>query len=484
MSWGKNSSRNFQFDRPSTPYNVGPGSYEIDSPSTSRRPPSAAFKNREKRTTPFDRKKGSNPPPGKYDPIDSTSRLSISSSFKSNSERRIYNLNDNPSPADHSTIIEWGAPKRREVPEKFTEKPFSTYVGQNISGFDILSDGSLRPKKIRKKDERWIGPGTYNVNENHQNLHQMKESFRVLDPTNKDKNPGPGEYDTRVHQFEKVKSKSYRSKVRPSSVSSSRKPYGAEKDPSDFAPKGYELKHQPWNKEEQDISSANFKSRSKREIFVVKERTPAPTNYQNTKRKQPELAKAAFGQRTPRFLDYDGNNVPGPGAYEHDDGSWKIQQVNYNGFTGRRAFDNYNPGNGVPGPGSYETKSIWDRNKKKDRPNSVFASMVPRDKAFADSTPGPGTYSVQAKNNNSSKISIHSSRSKKVNNFFQNSSRENPPPDAYITDRSIGNNMKTIPKDSKFEKQNRYPTPGPGTYNVKHDSLIKKSYNSDLIGVV
>lgn len=481
MSWGKNSSRNFQFDRPSTPYNVGPGSYEIE-PATSRRQPTAAFKNREKRSTPFDRKKNGIPAPGKYDPIDANTHIKISSSFKSNSERSIYNLNDNPSPADHSVILEWGQKKRRQVPDTIVDKPFSPNVGQDISGFDILEDGTLRPKKIKKRDGRWIGPGTYNIEDSYRNGHSMKQPYRNLDLSNKAKNPGPGEYDTCIDQFNPKPKKSYRSRVRPSSVTSARKKFG-EKDPSEMAPKGYELKHQPWNKEENDISSATFKSRTKREIFVVKEKTPAPTRYQKTNRNQPSVAKAAFGQRTPRFLDYDGNNVPGPGAYDHDDGSWATLSSNYSGFTGRRAFDTYNPGNGVPGPGSYETKSIWERNKKKDRPNSVFASMVPRDKDFGDKTPGPGAYTIETKPKSNSKISIHS-RSKKVNNFFQISSRENPSPDAYYTDRSLGNNVKTIPKDSKFEKANRYPTPGPGTYNVEHDSLIKKSFNSDLIGVV
>ncbi|OHS93544.1 hypothetical protein TRFO_11762 [Tritrichomonas foetus] len=470
MSWRKNSARNFQFDRPSTPYNVGPGSYEIeiDTPRKEKRAPSAAFKNREKRTTPFDRKRNTTPAPGKYDPAESDKTIKITSSFKTSSKRRVFDPTDNPSPADHSNLLEWVPKKAKPLPEKIVNRPYSQYVGQDISGFDILADGSLRPKKNKRKDERWLGPGSYNPEMQFGVVgHSMKGPYRNLDLASKEGVPGPGSYDTRDKQFHRPSTP-----TRPQSIGRARTAF------SEFnkeAPKGGELKHQPWNKDEFSKSSAMFKSKSKREIFVVTEKTPSPTNYQNTERKRISAGKAAFGQRTPRFVD-ERNDVPGPGAYEAEDCMWITSTTP----TGRHAHDVYRPGNGVPGPGSYEAPTIWKQIPEKH--TSVFASVVPRDQAQKYPTPGPGAYTVETPRS-TSKISIHASRTNKANNFFDIPTKYNPAPDSYNVGAAKLVKGRTISHDHRFADESKNTTPGPGTYKITHGSLIKKSFNSDLIGV-
>lgn len=483
MSWRKNSSRNFQFEHSSTPYNIGPGSYELENNTKKQRPPSAAFKNREKRTTPFDKPKYRTPAPGNYDPLQIDTHIKISSAFKSNSTRKVYDISNNPSPADYGQLNEWGVIKQRRQIEKITNKPISPNVGQDINGYDILPDGSLRPKKAKVKDSTYLGPGTYNLEYSYGiGGHSMKESYRKCDLRYKENNPGPGAYETCINQFNIRPKTANTSRIRPSSVTSAKRRCPVEKDPYENAPKGGELKHQPWNKSEFDTSSSTFKSKTKRELWKMKSDTPSPTLYQNTERRRPESAKAAFGQRTPRFLDDDGNGVPGPGAYEVDD-RMIIVSPNSSGYTGRHAYDVYSPGNDVPGPGSYETKSMWERNKKKDRPSSVFASNTPRSKNDLEVTPGPADYNAEMKSTNY-KIAIRSSRSKKTNNFFAIPAKDNPAPDQYKTERAFNRNGITIPKDRRFDRNMSNTTPGPGSYKTESDTLIKKSFNSDLLGIV
>ena len=461
MSWRKNTARNFQFDLHSTPYNVGPGSYDIEStPRKQVRSQTPAFKNREKRKTVFDKAKFTTPAPGMYSPFETDKHIKITSSFKTSSRRKVFEPTEYfPSPADHSNLLDWVPKKKqRSMPESYINKPVSNYVGQDISGFDILEDGTLRPKRNKRKDERWIGPGSYNIDFQYNKGYSINRDDRKIELASKERVPGPGAYNTRTD-----------TPGHPQTISK------AKRGQQDVAAKGYELNHKPWNQEEHDISSPFFKSRTKREIFVVTERTPDPTNYQNTQRKRPKSAKAAFGQKSPRFI-YKDNDVPGPGAYEAEDCMWITSTTP----TGRHAHDVYNPGNGVPGPGSYEPQTTWE--KKDKRPSSVFASKVKRKWGEGTANPGPGSYTIDTPRSES-KVKIHASRTNKTNNFFEIPTKSNPSPDMYYMDRSLKNG-KTIPKDKRFEKEPRNPTPGPGEYKVTHGSLIKKSFNSELIGVV
>lgn len=475
MSWRKDASRDFHFERPGTPCNVGPGSYNLNEQQSSRRPQSACFKNRESRVI-FSQGKGKSPAPGQYNTEKTDKKIKKSSPFRTDSTRTVLiNPANNPSPCDHSNLTDWVPKARRKPQEYFLDRPVSPNVGQDVAGFIIQQDGSIKPKKRKVKDASWLGPGCYDVHIDigrpSSRSHSMKESYRTNSWTHKSDVPGPGQYD--VTEAVTV--------TRPHGVKRYSEPRKVGKAKEEGAPKGGELMNEPWVKLESKMSSSMFMSRSKRDLWKKGEPVPPPTKYQTTDRARPESAKAAFGQRTPRFDYHDDTGVPGPGQYNPDRHQWTKEGPP----TARRAIDIERIGNGVPGPGSYEPhENEWELYKKKP-PNPVFASTVKRDRGDETITPGPGEYSPKFAPRSTSKVSIHASRSKRVNNFMSLPTKENPSPNQYQSqeDRHIGHKGRTISRNGRFERSYNDGIPGPGSYGIKHATLVKKSYNSELLGI-
>jgi hypothetical protein len=57
---------------------------------------------------------------------------------------------------------------------------------------------------------------------------------------------------------------------------------------------------------------------------------------------------------------------------------------------------------------------------------------------------------------------------------------ETPSPDAYQKIELDTGRGKTIPKSPRFEPRQTRDVPGPGTYEVKHNSLLRRSRNSSI----
>jgi hypothetical protein len=59
--------------------------------------------------------------------------------------------------------------------------------------------------------------------------------------------------------------------------------------------------------------------------------------------------------------------------------------------------------------------------------------------------------------------------------------RDNPAPDAYQEIQDAAGRGRTIPRKSRFGDDKDEGLPAPGTYNIGHASLLKKSYNVDFL---
>ena len=469
MSWRKNTGRDFHFDRPGTPCNVGPGSYNVDSGHPkAERPQSACFKNRETRSI-FGVAKGKSPAPDVYNPSSTDHHIKMSSPFRTDSTRKVFTPTDNPAPCDHSNLLDW-TPKVRERKrqEYILDRPYSPNVGQDVSGYAVMADGTLKPKKKRTRDPNWVGPGYYRPEDSltYKKGHSLGDAYRNTDWMPKNDFPGPGSYD--VTGAVTV--------TRPPSVPRYKRTRNVGAIGEDKSPKGGELKHKAWAPTREKMGHASFKSRSRRDLWHRSDDIPGPAEYHTQRERPKSAAMAAFGQRSPRFNYDDGNGVPGPGAYDTDNYRWRKSGPR----TGRRARDNDKVGNGVPGPGAYEPNSDeWQAIPKK--PNAAFASMSRREWGVGTDSPGPGTYNVPAPKLTAG-VSMHHARSKYVNNFMACPYKDNPSPNQYQRIEPVSTRGRTISRDSRFERR-RDDVPGPGAYEVQHDTLIKKSYNSELIGI-
>jgi hypothetical protein len=56
----------------------------------------------------------------------------------------------------------------------------------------------------------------------------------------------------------------------------------------------------------------------------------------------------------------------------------------------------------------------------------------------------------------------------------------NPSPDTYHVSREMSGKGKSFPKTVRFEEQKKTGL-GPGTYDVTHSTLVKKSYHTDFL---
>jgi hypothetical protein len=215
-----------------------------------------------------------------------------------------------------------------------------------------------------------------------------------------------------------------------------------------------------------------FRSKSDRQIFNEAHDAPPPTAYQRGRGRDVAPSRAAFGHGSPRFERARRDETPGPGCYEAKPAAWGKSVTT----GGNRAVNKWEPGNDVPGPGSYDP----DRRRRGEvRPTSAFASGARRG-SQVQSGPGPGSYDV-APRRGAGGQAIHAGRLPHFADFMHDPFRDNPAPDAYQEIQDTAGRGRTIPRKSRFGGETDEGVPAPGTYEVVHRSLVKKSYNVDFL---
>jgi hypothetical protein len=73
---------------------------------------------------------------------------------------------------------------------------------------------------------------------------------------------------------------------------------------------------------------------------------------------------------------------------------------------------------------------------------------------------------------------MHGGRLKATGDFMENPFMRNPGPDAYQKIEWKSGQGRSMPKARTSEKFN--DNPGPGAYDVGHDSLVKRSYHAEF----
>jgi hypothetical protein len=96
-------------------------------------------------------------------------------------------------------------------------------------------------------------------------------------------------------------------------------------------------------------------------------------------------------------------------------------------------------------------------------------------------SPGPGNYTPQLIDRwKKLPVQIHNARFEKHGDWIEMSKITTPSPDAYQKLDLDLNAGRTIPKSPRFEPLKKNRIPGPGTYNIKHSSMFRKSRNSSV----
>jgi hypothetical protein len=217
-----------------------------------------------------------------------------------------------------------------------------------------------------------------------------------------------------------------------------------------------------------------FRYQGTRSLYPDVEKTPDPGLYDvSAPRTKAAGDLSSFGVRADRQPLHSGDDNPGPGTYNVTGEKWIKRRKE----TVRHAVDRFDPSTVVPGPGAYDPKR--PPRGERARPHSVFASGTARTTSSKTIPPGPGRYSpgwvggkVAPK--------IHQSRFAKHGDFIQQGLIETPAPDAYQKIEMDAGQGKTIPRSPRLQPMHKSDAPGPGTYEVKHDSLLKRSRNSSI----
>ena len=471
MSWGKYSGRDFSFGKSTTSANIGPGSYDIDPPRTKvKHCCKTTFGQSKDKRNPWGQKLQKTPDPGAYDiQITGLQGRCIASAFQSKSVRSPYSIHDGPSSADHGQLNDWNPKKRRRIQTSTGRipMPYSPMIGQKIDGYIQNEDGSLQPIVQPTKDNTYLGPGTYTIQNPKSSRSISMCSDRPVSCLVEKEHvmaPGPGQYD-------------------PKPINSKLPPNIPESAPMKMmdAPKSGELAHGDLTSRRG--ASSSFKSKVKRDLWGKPDGNPSPDAYQDkTKMVKPKRRKKdattvepAFGSTTPRFEEIP-NDTPGPGYYESKEVLWLKNPKS----TMPKAVQKYNPGNGVPGPGSYETENFVKI--KGTGPSPPFANTLTRKLVQeGPDTPGPGAYTIKSR---PSSRGLTMTR-EKVNRSAFLEIHDGPSPDEYrVQTAPSGNRAQALSRAVRFQSD-KTDVPGPGAYNVDHahDNLIKISYNSDLVGL-
>ena len=405
------------------------------------------------------------PGPGQYEakPVDE-SQCDYASVFNSRTKRSLYGkFPPYPAPDRYSEIKDWTPapppePRPNYEPEPY--RPPSGFFGQpNIAGYAENESGRMVPIIRMERGPEMIGPGTYSPKQPENDIPSVSlgmEARQDLWGTPPDV-PGPGAYLIPEINTKIPVAISKRVEERPSS--SVRKIHCGPKAWTSLAAE----------------TNAVFKFQGDRQIFPPGDQTPDPGYYNPESARRKEAGdRSSFSVRSDRPEIFPTIETPGPGTYEIKDKWIKDKRPT----TPRAVVEDVIPTAYVPGPGAYnvELKRKIDR-----RPNSVFMSRSKRTTSAETDPPGPGKYSPKIIDEyRRIPKKITQTRYEKVGDWLEQSKKKTPSPDAYQRIDSDLRRGRTIPKSPRFAVEHRNRVPGPGTYEVKHATMFRKSRNSSV----
>lgn len=480
MSWGLYSNRVFCISSHSTPAKIGPGKYDtVDYIGNNKQMKVPFNKGEQELKNPL----AKTPGPGQYEPKILEKGNDYASVFDSKTKRKAYTTTDNknPSPTSYSCLESW-MPEPPAIPKKQLPRvrPPSGFIGQDVTGYIESPTNGLIPLKKPILDSTYVGPGYYDPELPTRDIPSVSlemSSKRQLYGKPPDA-PGPGAYQPVYHDTRIPKA--IHDKKEDLMVKTNRPIYTGPKSWTSLA----------------NETNAVFKFRGERQIFPPGESTPGPSEY-NTDLPQTKTPGnlSSFGVRAQRKPLHSPDDNPGPGSYNVNAPKWvkKVKKSN-----ARHATDkDSNPTSFVPGPGAYDPFPSSKNNYK--RANSVFQSKSGRTYSSETCPPGPGRYTpkkpgeVQTKEDpKTHKLrftdvkkqinipDIKESRFPKFGNWIEASKIISPSPDQYQSIESDQGSGKTIPHSPRFELSHKNRDPGPGTYEVVHDTFFKKSYNTSI----
>lgn len=457
MLFSLESERAFDNEIRNTPANVGPGMYNIVPKMGKSGKSKAPFGTRADRQI-YQKPEFVPPPPGEYNPRLS-SGVGITSAFKSEAQRRIFAISTTPAPtAYHCTH-----PDTKKKPvialNRFkgpaTAKPPTQFVGQDVLCF-VPKDGEWIPRKIVKRGPEFVGPGSYDPELPAKDLGTMKSfdrgAVRQIFQT-RETFPGPGAYSSQRSKLGKVVA------IRDAGKRDITIPYI---DTDEY------LSPTPWTYEVPE-SSACFRSRDTRAIFLPGEETPGPTTYSRMKHVEMNPGDG-FGRRGERNSLLPLDDGPGPGAYCVPPKPWLRT-----GKSTSKGVDIEKVKEG-PGPGTYELGKTWGSTR--GGATSAFACKASRKEVVGNGNPGPGRYMPRINDREHAVAPlIRETRFSKVGDWIDPSKSEIPAPDAYqsitLEPGRKGRTISALTRNVTVD-----PNPGPGAYNVVHEPILKRSKNA------
>ena len=466
MLFSLSTDRKFNNVIKNTPENIGPGMYDVTPKLGDRRRMKAPFGSKSSRREIFPKPEMDVPPPGEYDPKPLGANITVHSVFASESDRTVFPNPGTPGPADYGAIRDW-TPKKKTRKSSSSRARLRTppvasgFVGQDVTGY-TMEDGQWVPMKKRRLGPEWLGPGTYSPKllSNEPVISMDRPSDRDL--FNGTDNPGPGAYNP-VKRKDKL----------PVTIPTVPR-VSIEVDGGSPA----------WVDQKQWVTAARegspaFKSREKRDAFQMKESTPSPAAY-HRERRTTYSDGHAFGHKQARsFSMMHLNDNPGPGEYYPRGEKWikgKNSQLSQSVDPRGTSHD------WVPSPDSYQHPKQWGTGKAAKRPSSVFSSRSKRVLQTVEDLPSPDKYSPKVLDHvGSIAPQIRETRYSTSGDWIDPSRAELPAPDAYQHIDFHPGKGRTISRVSR-EYVDKDNFPGPGTYNVVHGSIMKKSLNAKAGG--
>ncbi|CAD5124583.1 DgyrCDS12856 [Dimorphilus gyrociliatus] len=510
----------------STGKNIGPGSYNMDSPNPKKiqidgYAPFLSMTSRETFPSQIETT-AALPGPGQYDP--GTIQLTVKGgSSLSNKEGRFKHKSEvTPGPGQYNLEEKKASPVKIEAPHaknvlimartkpvKVAQAP-SIPVPQQAYGYEETEDGLLQKQKPPKRDVS-LGPAYYRVS-----TDKVESDFKGTQWCKRTsqrftfggrEGPGPGEYEVDLKRSTRALNLNI-------AVSEKGKPdpiipryneiveIKAKKEGIP-GPGKYEIPSQFDKLQKNNVDNVEFSpehppfgSQSMR-FGRMKESTPAPGAYNDPRqaldalRKVSGLKKSPFGQTSVRFIS-ENRGGPGPGAYNAGGMGSESMRKAYMESTRRGVFGTTAPrSHGLatktetanPGPSHYQPKEVPFK-PKYDNASANFQSLTNRFEAEAiiKDTPAPGSYDVHKAHTKLIKRELappRTTEAKKRHNAFQVSSGRFVPPHDIIVDETDpsnpapnmyapkitgrANNPLTA-KDKRFKNLSKENVPGPGTY--------------------